>query len=255
MTTTYATIAATKTNDELHLAIYANHDVVHGDIGLVSDDEAIQAHAITTAAANELHTRALAEYATGGTESPRARRDRVRRTAAQCEITTLNDDVDDASDGYTRRMALDELHRRALALNTDRDDFLTRSGERTLGRILDGELASFDRSISWLITDGIASPTAILVELHTRALEEHTDRPHLVTRRAATHHLATLIREELLDGEEVRDLADAENAGESPLGFTWAGDRTYRFLIMACEAFDESGYDLLQSTCETVLGW
>jgi hypothetical protein len=245
----FAAIAATKTNDELHLAIYAQYDVVkHGDIGLLTDNEVKNSHAIYQAAMDELHTRALAEYTAGGTESPKARRDRTRRTAPACEISTLNQDTEDREDGYTRRVALDELQARARKINDDRDDFLTQTGERTLGQILTGD--------DMITGEGAVYITerAIRTELHQRAITARAHDAHLVSEKAATRYLADLIDKSGMDGEDVSDMGHDEHDGLDVNQVYGCGD-VYRFLVAACDRFDLSGYTLLQSATETVLGW
>lgn len=92
-------------------------------------------------------------------------------------------------------------------------------------------------------------------ELHTRALEEHTNRPHLVSLIAATRYLATLIREENLDGEDIAALQNADFDGVAPRHYAGAGERTYRFLCEASDTFERHGDLLLRTATVAILGW
>lgn len=104
------------------------------------------------------------------------------------------------------------------------------------------------------LTDASLIHQAATDELHTRALTIHTSRPHLTTTRAAARHLATLIRQHRMDGQDIHDMGHDEN---NSLGLV---DRhgypeVYAFLLTACDTFNVDGYGLLQTATVDILGW
>jgi hypothetical protein len=145
-----------------------------------------------------------------------------------------------------------ELHRRAINHGYERDAFLAQTGTHTLGRLLDPATptsAAYQAEMDALSI----TATTLRTELHGRALEEDTDRPHLVSERAATLYLAALIHETGMDGEDVVCMDD-DDYNDRP---SWEVNnaRVYRFVRAASRQFDCSGFDLLQTATVTVLGW
>lgn len=131
------------------------------------------------------------------------------------------------------------------ATPTDRDTFLHTSSDTDLGEYANHYNPN-------LVP---ATHHAILDQLHARALEDATNRPHLVSLHAAIRHLATLIRKEGLDGEDIAALEEADYAGEAPRHFYGAGERTYRFLCEVSDRFEEHGDRLLRTATVAILGW
>lgn len=69
-------------------------------------------------------------------------------------------------------------------------------------------------------------------------------------------YLADLIRDEGLDGPNVRDVAVSVDWDDHPNEEDWAGPglQTHRYLLVATELLEESAEDLCQSATEA-LGW
>lgn len=78
------------------------------------------------------------------------------------------------------------------------------------------------------------------------------ERDHMIS------YLADLIRDEGLDGPDVRDVAGSVDWDESPdcepLGYLGAGAQTYCYLLVLTELLNESADSLVQSATEA-LGW
>lgn len=76
-------------------------------------------------------------------------------------------------------------------------------------------------------------------------------------RRHMVSYLADLIRDEGLDGSDVRDVANSvdwdEESDEALLSLLASG-QTHRYLRVATELLEESAEDLCQSATEA-LGW
>lgn len=149
--------------------------------------------------------------------------------------------------------ATDELHTRAILFDTDRDQYLTRSGERHLGLIALGWANGRYDTLTPTMRP-IASRRAILNELHTRALTIHISRTHLTTTRAAARHLATLIRQHRMDGQDVHDMGHDEYSGLTVVD-RHGYPEVYAFLLTACDTFNVDGYGLLQTATVDILGW
>jgi hypothetical protein len=131
------------------------------------------------------------------------------------------------------------------ATPTDRDTFLHTTNDANLGNLTDH-----------YNPDTVpATHQAMLDELHDRALEDAINRPHLVSLRAASRHLATLIREDNLDGEDIAALQNADFDGVAPRHYAGAGERTYRFLCEASDTFERHGDLLLRTATVAILGW
>lgn len=153
----------------------------------------------------------------------------------------------------TRDAIRNELHRRATNHRHERDAFLAQTGTRTLGRLLDPRDTNLHPSV---VEDAAAlniSADTIRTVLHTAALEEDTDRPHLATYKLATRHLATLINEAGMDGQDVNDM-DSNLYSDRP---QWEvnNPRVYRFAQLADRVLDVSAQELLHTAVVTVLGW
>jgi hypothetical protein len=173
------------------------------------------------------------------------------RGAGQCTIATLNADTEDQADGYTRRVALDELHRRALQINTDRTTWLAGTGERTLGLAVE----QYDQNVAHG-DPGLLPPVskqAMLTELRQRATIDFEQQPHLATHKAAVRYLAGLIRDHGMDGEDVADMGHDQFDGMTRADRS-AYPVVYTFLLSACDTFQVDGYDLTREATEA-LGW
>jgi hypothetical protein len=95
-----------------------------------------------------------------------------------------------------------------------------------------------------IVTEIAAGPDGI----RTRIVE-----PHLATRKAAVRHLADLIRQHGMDGEDISDMGHDE-FNDMTLADRAAYPAVYTFLLAACAKFEVDGYDLLHDAV-AVLGW
>jgi hypothetical protein len=147
-----------------------------------------------------------------------------------------------------RDMARAELYRRASRINADVDGELSDAMARSLGHIAD------TTRYGTQLCGVTVTRQAIINALHRDALTTRAHQAHLTTRATAVRYLADLIDQHRMDGEDTADMADDAEAGMT-LADRGAYAVVYEFLLAACDAFDESGYDLVQSATVTVLGW
>ncbi len=142
-----------------------------------------------------------------------------------------------------------ELHRRANRINHQIDDALTDETARALGHTVDTNRHGTP------LCGVTVTRQALINALHRDALTTRANQAALVTSTAAVRHLADLIHQAKMDGEDVADMADDESNGMT-LADRGAYPEVYVFLLAACDAFPKwSGYDLLQSATVTILGW
>lgn len=75
-------------------------------------------------------------------------------------------------------------------------------------------------------------------------------------RRNMVSYLADLIRDEGLDGPDVRDVATSVDWDDHPDSQAWVGPgpQTHQYLLVATGVLEESAEDLCQSATED-LGW
>jgi hypothetical protein len=207
--------------------------ILHNPTGYLST------HTVVTTAAlrNELHRRALL-----------LEEERVDYLASSDGFLGVRVDHGRHDSFLVSRTAmLNELHRRAIRHGHERDAFLTHTGACTLGRLLDRPTLPIVVAALDITADTIRGV------LHTAALEEDTDRPHLKSYKLAIRHLATLIHADGMDGQDVDDM-DSNLYSDRP---QWEvnNPRPYRFAQLADRALDVSAQELLHSAVATVLGW
>ena len=143
---------------------------------------------------------------------------------------------------------LTELHRRANRINHQVDDELGDAMARALGHAIDTNRYGLD------LCGVTITRQALVNALHRDAITTRDNEAALVTRAIAVRHLADLIHQTGADGEDITDMADDEEEGMT-LADRRAYPEVYGFLLAAVDAFDESGFDLLQSATVDILGW